>query len=456
MQTLGNTNRMEQLSFDSLLEESGNQDTAITDEISTKTNRKTFPIHFITDFERFMDYIAQHKIELTNKNGYISRKHLPLINDRMSVKAANATSYYSQQQSYPYIHFFFHIALNGKLILATGKFEKLHLTVTERWQAFMNLTDTEKYFFLLETFWVDINWARLLNMKHNRTYDIFPVVAEKLLDKTSGSCLDLRHETLLANLMYNWNDLFLYVEWFGLWITEKDQEAIDHDQKKDSYFAKTITLTDFGKKMFPVLMNDRNLLYWNLPLRQEYGEVNPIPGSALPEMDDSDKKQAKQLPKAFHQAFVPLFSKSDLYKSLPRMEGQFKEGTYTFTVALNGRTWRKVVLSANHTMDDLHNIIIRAYAFDDDHLYSFFMDGIKWSPVCIASPDDISGGANAAVTTIGSVGLNKEQRFLYLYDYGDEWQFTVIVDDIHEGADEPVNPYIQDVVGSGPDQYPYY
>ncbi|GGJ87447.1 hypothetical protein GCM10007063_07380 [Lentibacillus kapialis] len=159
------------------------------------------------------------------------------------------------------------------------------------------------------------------------------------------------------------------------------------------------------------------------------------------------------MPKLFYQAFTSLFPKRDLYKSLPRTEHEFQEGTHFFTVAFNHQTWRKVVLSATHTMDDLHHIILRSFDFDDDHLYSFFMDGIKWSHSCISSPDDISEGANAAETTIGSVGLHRGQRFLYLYDYGDEWQFTITVDDIQkEAASTLIEPYIAEAVGYGPEQ----
>ncbi|GGJ87432.1 hypothetical protein GCM10007063_07370 [Lentibacillus kapialis] len=131
-----------------------------------------------------MDYVVQHNMKLTAKNAYISRKHLPIINEQMSVKAKNATSYYSQQQYYPYIHLFFHIALNGKLMMKSGKGKKLHLTVTERWNTFKHLTDTEKYFFLLETFWVDVSWARLLNRHNINIHHILPDVLEKLMDHT--------------------------------------------------------------------------------------------------------------------------------------------------------------------------------------------------------------------------------------------------------------------------------
>lgn len=71
------------------------------------------------------------------------------------------------------------------------------------------------------------------------------------------------------------------------------------------------------------------------------------------------------------------------------------------------------------------------------------MDGVKWSNLSIVSPGDHSGNPNAAETTIGSVGMHRGQRFLYLFDYGAEWTFTVTVDDIQEeAASDPIEPYI--------------
>lgn len=47
--------------------------------------------------------------------------------------------------------------------------------------------------------------------------------------------------------------------------------------------------------------------------------------------------------------------------------------TYTFHVALpgTGRTWRKLELLADQTLEDLHLAIQDAFEFDNDHLYSF-------------------------------------------------------------------------------------
>jgi hypothetical protein len=54
--------------------------------------------------------------------------------------------------------------------------------------------------------------------------------------------------------------------------------------------------------------------------------------------------------------------------------------TYVFHVSLpgTGRTWRKIEIGAEQTLEDLHVAIQDAYEWDADHLYSFFMSGKAW------------------------------------------------------------------------------
>ncbi|NHC38918.1 plasmid pRiA4b ORF-3 family protein [Bacillus sp. MM2020_1] len=157
----------------------------------------------------------------------------------------------------------------------------------------------------------------------------------------------------------------------------------------------------------------------------------------------------------FFQPFTPLFSKETLQQSLPRSEPEFIDGIYTFKVSFTNEIWRDVVLSGIHTMDDLHSIILEAFNFDDDHLYSFYMDGKKWSNDCITSPNDSFGHPNAAEVEIGEIGLKPKQQFLYLFDYGDEWTFSVELDHIEEMDSTPIEPYVKAKNGEAPLQYEY-
>lgn len=54
---------------------------------------------------------------------------------------------------------------------------------------------------------------------------------------------------------------------------------------------------------------------------------------------------------------------------------RLKEGIYTFKVSLARNTWAKIKMPAEHTLNDLHDYIQEAFTFNNDHMYSFFMDG---------------------------------------------------------------------------------
>jgi len=58
-------------------------------------------------------------------------------------------------------------------------------------------------------------------------------------------------------------------------------------------------------------------------------------------------------------------------------------------------------------------------------------------------------------TTLSSLNLQRGQKFLYLFDYGDEWRFNVKVHAINEEADTALTyPRIVESVGEAPQQYP--
>ena len=247
--------------------------------------------------------------------------------------------------------------------------------------------------------------------------------------------------------------------------------------------------------------------------------------------------------------------------------------SYTFHISLPElkRTWRKIELTEAATLHDLHMAIQNAFAFDNDHLYSFFMSGKAWDRASEYSlPEDASpwddvyddddddldddeeflddegdeeeddlaafsslpapgaagmpmptpdqlremfGALNADEATrnafiqamsaqmglpeamartlfsnldnaiggmsdqqlnsmlnlemdeddardtraaaLAALDLKKGKKFLYLFDYGDEWRFTVKVDAVNPKADPNRNyPILVESVGDAPEQYP--
>jgi len=129
--------------------------------------------------------------------------------------------------------------------------------------------------------------------------------------------------------------------------------------------------------------------------------------------------------------------------------------TYTFKVTYeyDRDVWRKIEIAENQTLDDLHSAILDSVDFADDHLYSFFISGRAWDKSTeYASPH--ADGANAARMKIKDLRLRMKQKFLYLFDYGDEHRFEVQLMEINPDASKKIRyPKVVEEHGESPSQY---
>lgn len=129
--------------------------------------------------------------------------------------------------------------------------------------------------------------------------------------------------------------------------------------------------------------------------------------------------------------------------------------TYLFKVQLQWMpsVWRTIEVRENQTLHQLHRAIQRAFNWDDDHLYSFFLSGEAWDRRTeYASP--YAEGERSARARLDSLGLRSGQRFLYLFDYGDDLRHDVEVLNMNDRPDPVRYPRILEVHGEAPPQYP--
>jgi hypothetical protein len=133
------------------------------------------------------------------------------------------------------------------------------------------------------------------------------------------------------------------------------------------------------------------------------------------------------------------------------------DGVYAFKVSLaRGAASRTIELRSIQTLNNLHFAIQRAFEWDSDHLYTFYMTGEEDDLYAFACPyaEDHPPWADEAV--IGELGLVKGHSFGYLFDYGDNHWFTIKVVDIRPQADRGEYPRIVDRQGKAPEQYSEY
>jgi hypothetical protein len=419
---------------------------------------ETEPVPLVRDFQSFLDYVAANKPYLTPK-GYISGKDLFEINKGMTYPIGD-TTVRSGQQLYPQLHLFFHLAQAGRLIQkASGKVDKTVLQLSDRATDYSELTPTEKYVFLLETLWVDTNWK---HVEASIFKGLGILDAQTVLGKLAGRTpnVPIRAKDLVSvpdSLGYLW----IYFSHLGFWTVTQNKEIAS--AFKRSFYPGMVTPLPLGVTLAPILIKERNYVLWNLPFRRELGEWKVNPGQPLPEeyLGARGAKKSKkpkivqrdQTGEPFFLPFVPLFAEGELRNTLPRETEKTVDGIYLFRVALAKGTWRKIEISSNHTLLDLHNAIQNAFQFDSDHLYSFFMDSIPWSDEKFSSPYE-DEGPHVDEVKIGELGLAKGQTILYLFDYGDEWHFHVTLEEIQQSSRLPKKPQIIESKGKSPEQYP--
>lgn len=434
----------------------------------TITNQTPTPL--VADFNTLIDYLLkQNPVSLTKLNEVFRRKDLYNLNQQMKTHSIPNASPRIDQPSYPLLH----LSLASRLFYKEPTdTQTLFQPDQQRVQMYKELTATEKYFFLLETLWVDSDWKKLQGKDLGRapSPNIVSYVMEFIGEKHPGEKIKVREHpehprvTEFGETVYDWEYFLIYFTFFGIW---HFTQVIDENTTRRDFRAQSITPTAFGVTIAPILSEDREFILWNLPYRRKtFGEWKIMPGSPLPAegmhtfyqenyrrpKEDIKTNTAEGAP--FFLPFVPLFPKGELQNTLPRKRFQFVDGTYVFKVSLANDLWRRIKISADDTLLQLHNAIQTAYEFADDHLYSFFTDGEVWSDEYFSCPSDYRGPKVDEVR-IGELELKEGQSMLYLFDYGDEWRFQVTLEEIRQEETKPSEPVIIEKQGESPPQYFY-
>jgi hypothetical protein len=128
---------------------------------------------------------------------------------------------------------------------------------------------------------------------------------------------------------------------------------------------------------------------------------------------------------------------------------------------------RTIQIRGDQTLKQLHEVIFKAFDRFDAHMYEFQIGGKRpMDPKgrrYVLRPEGGAGfaddyGANAAgdvrTTTIASLGLKKNDRFAYWFDFGDDWWHQINVLAIHEKVPSGKYPKITARTGESPPQYP--
>ncbi len=92
--------------------------------------------------------------------------------------------------------------------------------------------------------------------------------------------------------------------------------------------------------------------------------------------------------------------------------------------------WRRVAVRTAMSLTNMHHVIQAAMGWLDSHVWEFQVSGVKYGPL---SADDDEWNQlieDASVTTLQSVLDAGVRQMQYVYDLGDYWEHSVIVEEV--------------------------
>ena len=390
-------------------------------------DRKSSPGTILHDFDALLDYITERDVRVTAAR-QLPLRALPQINSRLARPIEHGLQR-PQQKSFPHIQGLYLLVRASGLTYVDETGHKPFLFVDEEaFQAWKSLNPTEQYGTLLET-WFLRGQAEIVGERRPR----FSAIPENFRESISFfTCIPEKglsvvdHRDVEDRLRYTpgWYNLGL-LDLFGLLTV---QHGLPEPGK--GWRIEHIARTRFGEALLSLLQTEffgdfDNILEIEAEERIPFGVLQPV-----------------------LQPFFPQWQ-----NNLSGPEWIFRDGAHIFKVSL-GRIWRRMAIPADQTLDALASTILDSVEFDHDHLYQFSYQNPFGALEQVYHPY-MDEGPWASEVLVGDVPLRIGQTMTYLFDFGDQWEFDVTLEQVDPkmDIDEPV---ILESHGEPPEQYPVW
>jgi len=135
--------------------------------------------------------------------------------------------------------------------------------------------------------------------------------------------------------------------------------------------------------------------------------------------------------------------------------------THIFRASLQPKLYRDIEIDSGKSLYDLAESIVRAFDFDLDHAFGFYSKLTEHylnSPIKYELFADLEGGESDAKsvkrTKVAQAFPEVGSTMLFLFDYGDQWEFKVEVIGRGEKMPKARYPKVLKSMGKAPPQYP--
>jgi len=94
--------------------------------------------------------------------------------------------------------------------------------------------------------------------------------------------------------------------------------------------------------------------------------------------------------------------------------------------------WRRLQLRADTRLDHLHEMIVAAFGWQDHHMHVFTI-----GPEEFGVPEPELGFADERHVSIGELIGGIGDKLRYTYDFGDDWEHEITVEDLLDADPDP-------------------
>lgn len=380
------------------------------------------PGSILVDFHMILDFIGEKGLKTGGKHGFFPMAKLAEINSKLT-NSMQLSSQRPQQKSFPHIHGLYLLLRSTGIAYLKIIDKKSHLFLDETiLQSWNKLNFTEQYFTLLEAWLIHGNEQIIL--EHNRGFPDHVDGCYRFLSRFNEVNVYKTHKGQ-TEFTYTpgWYNVAL-LQMFGFIIIESPKKEIEK-----FWLINQIKCTDLGSVMIP-------LLYANI-----------IENELVYDIMDGKEVSFGELQSVL-LAFFPEWK-----NNLTMVEPGFQEGLYVFKISI-GSVWRRISISGDQELEQLSDAILEAFDFDKDHMYEFEYKNRKGVSVRVFSADSDEPPLTTEVL-VGELNLNIGDSLTYLFDYGDNWKFSLILEKIDGDNIKISTPILLESYGESPEQYEY-
>ena len=380
------------------------------------------PGSILQDFETLFDFVGERGVKTTSKDYLLPQRGLEKLNSEMTRPVAHRLKR-PQQRSFPLLNGLFLLLRTTGIGIGTGTPPSGTLALDPALlMIWRQLNPTEQYFTLLEHWLIHASTEtigerdRWSDNCRNSLTSVFNRFARRPVLR-----LDDSHSRY--GIVYGLMDAIAIslMDAFG-WVSTEYVPPTDGQTQQLS----RLELLPFGIAMKDVLTKTTLSQYLGTSkhVTHRHGVLQP--------------------------QFEPYFP--EWKRNLEMPEPEIRTGKYAWRVSV-GKSWRRIVIPGELSLESLADAILQAFDFENDHLYHFEYRDQRGQTLQIVCPQIRDANAWTDEVAIQSLPLADGTSMTFLFDYGDDWKFTVKLESVTE--DDPTLKEAKVIQSSGraPAQY---